>query len=81
MKIHINSQIAIQRPSYTNLDPEILDARQLFMNYFFFQISFDIMVKLKHLEKGSLTPQADVLTMAFKVYQGRDLKSPKTKNA
>ena len=35
--------------------------------------------KLKKLERGPLTPQAEVLALAFKVYHGRDEKVCKPK--
>ena len=35
--------------------------------------------KLKKLERGPLTPQAEVLALAFKVYHGRDEKVHKQK--
>lgn len=50
--------------------------RQLLMICFSSQNSPDIRVKLKHLKKGPLTPQA----MAFKVYHGKDKKAPKQKH-
>lgn len=59
---------------YTNLDPENPEDKQLFMVHFFFQSFPDIKAKLNYLERGPLTPQAKVLALAFKVYQGRDLK-------
>ena len=44
--------------------------------YDYFSQSFpDISAKLKHPEKGPLTPQAEVLAVAFKVYDGRDDKT------
>lgn len=46
----------------------------------YFSQSFpDIKVKLKRLERRPLTPQAEVLAVAFKVYNGRDEKALKHK--
>lgn len=52
---------------YTNLDPENPEGKQLLMTYFFSQSYPNIKAKLKKLERGPLTPQAEVLAMAFKV--------------
>jgi hypothetical protein len=49
------------------------------MTYFFSQSYPDKRAKLKKLEKGPLTPQAEVLALAFKVYNGRDEKVRKKK--
>ena len=59
---------------YTNLDPENPEGKQLLMTYFFSQSYPNIKAKLKKLERGPLTPQAEVLVLAFKVYHGRDEK-------
>ena len=59
---------------YTNLNPEITEGRQLLMTHFFSQCYPDIKAKLRHLEKGPLTPQAEVLELAFKVYHARNEK-------
>ena len=64
---------------YTNLDPENPEGKQLLMTYFFSQSYPDIRDKLKRLERGPLTPQAEVLALAFKVYHGRDEKARKQK--
>lgn len=64
---------------YTNLDPETPDEKQLPMIYFFSQSFPDIKAKLKRLERRPLTPQAEVLAVAFKVYNGRDEKALKQK--
>ena len=53
---------------HTNLDPENPEGKQLLMTYFFSQSYPDIKAKLKKLERGPLTPQAEVLALAFKVY-------------
>ena len=44
------------------------------MTYFFSQSYPDIKSKLRRLKKGLLTPQAEVLVLAFKVYHERDEK-------
>lgn len=62
---------------YTNLDPERPDGRQLFMTHLFSQSFLNIRTKLKHLDRDSLTLQAEVLGMTFKVYHGRDDKACK----
>ena len=64
---------------YTNLDPENPEGKQLLMTYFFSQSYPNIKAKLRQLEKGPLTPQAEVLVLAFKVYHGRDEKALKQK--
>jgi hypothetical protein len=43
----------------TNLDPENPESKQLLMTYFFSQSYPDIRDKLKKLERGPLTPQAE----------------------
>ena len=57
---------------YTNLDPENPEGKQLLMTYFFSQSYPSIEAKLKKLERGPLTPQAEVLALAFEVYHGSD---------
>lgn len=47
------------------------------MNHFFAQSFPDIEAKLKWLEKGPLTPQAEILEVAFKVFNGRDERAQK----
>lgn len=44
------------------------------MTYFFSQSYPNIRDKLKKLERGSLTPKAEILALTFKVYHGRDGK-------
>jgi hypothetical protein len=44
------------------------------MTYFFSQSYPNIRTKLKKLERGPLTPQAEVLALTFKVYHGRVCK-------
>jgi ureidoglycolate hydrolase len=57
---------------HTNLNPENPECKQLLMTYFFSQSYPYIRAKLKNLERGPLTSQAEVLVLAFKVYYGRD---------
>ena len=64
---------------HTNLDPENPEGKQLLMTYFFSQSYPNIRTKLKKLERGPLTPQAEVLALTFKVYHGRDEKVHKQK--
>jgi hypothetical protein len=49
------------------------------MTYFFSQSYPDIKAKLRCLEGGPLTPQAEVLALAFKVYHERDEKTHRQK--
>ena len=60
---------------FTNLDPESPEGRQLLMTHFFNQCYSDIKAKLRRLEKGPLTPQAEVLETASKVYHARHNKA------
>ncbi|XP_052610423.1 uncharacterized protein LOC128120448 [Peromyscus californicus insignis] len=62
---------------FTSLDPESPEGRQLLMTHFVSQSFPDIRDKLKRLENGPLTPQADVPVIAFKVFHGRDEKAHK----
>ncbi|XP_052046410.1 uncharacterized protein LOC127690893 isoform X1 [Apodemus sylvaticus] len=52
---------------FTNLDPDNPEGKQLLMTYFFSQSYPDIRAKLRRLERGPLTPQAEVLALAFKL--------------
>ena len=45
------------------------------MTYFYSQSYPNIKAKLKKLERGPLTPQEEVLALAFKVYHERDEKA------
>ena len=60
---------------YTNLNLETPEGRQLLMTHFFNQCYSDIRAKLRHLEKGPLTLQTEVLEAAFKVYHVRNDKA------
>ena len=64
---------------HTNLDPENPEGKQLLMTYFFSQSYPNIKAKLRKLDRGPLTPQAELLALAFKVYHGRDEKVHKQK--
>ena len=64
---------------YTNLDPDSPEGKQLLMTYFFSQSYPNIRTKLKKLERGPLTPQEEVLALAFKVYRGGDVRVCKQK--
>lgn len=65
---------------YTNIDPpERPDGRKLFMTQLFSQSFPNNRTKLKHLDRGSLNLQAEVLGVTFKVYHGRDNKACKKK--
>ena len=56
------------------MDPENPEGKLLLMTYFSSQSYPGIRAKLKKLERGPLTPQAEVLVLAFKVYHKRDEK-------
>lgn len=58
----------------TNLGSQNPEGKQLII-YFFPQSFLNIKAKLKHLGRGPINPQAEVLALAFKVYQGRDEKA------
>ncbi|XP_057641540.1 uncharacterized protein LOC130884449 [Chionomys nivalis] len=60
---------------FTNMDPESTEGRQLLMTHFFNQCYPDIKAKLRRFEKGPLTPQAQALEVAFKVYHARNDKA------
>ena len=64
---------------HTNLNPENPEGKQLLMTYFFSQSYPDIKSKVKKLEREPLTPQAEVLALAFKVYRGGDVRVCKRK--
>jgi hypothetical protein len=49
------------------------------VTYFFSQIYCDIKAKLRCLERGSVTPQAEVLVLAFKLYHQKDEKAHRQK--
>ncbi|XP_049998140.1 uncharacterized protein [Alexandromys fortis] len=60
---------------FTNMDPESTEGRQLLMFHFINQSYSDIRGKLRRLQKGPLTPQAQLLEMAFKIYHARNNKA------
>lgn len=53
--------------------------KQLFTAYCFSKNFPDTRATLKYLERGPLTPQAEVLVLDFKVYHGRDEKAREQK--
>jgi hypothetical protein len=53
---------------HTKVDPETKDGTIILMTHFISQSAPDIRKKLKRLENGPQTPQAEILNMAFKVY-------------
>ena len=60
---------------YTNQDPETPEGWQLLMTYYFSQSYADIKTISRWLYRGkSLTPQPEVLVVAFKVYKEREEK-------
>lgn len=63
---------------YTNLDCETLDREQSLMTYFSQNFLY-FKVKRKHLEKGTLALQVEVIAMGFEVYHGKNKKGQKSK--
>jgi hypothetical protein len=57
---------ALQR--HTKVDPETKDGTIILMTHFISQSAPEIRKKLKRLENGPQTPQAEILNVAFKVY-------------
>jgi hypothetical protein len=53
---------------HTKVDPETKDGTIILMTHFISQSAPDITKKLKRLENGPHTPQAEILNVAFKVY-------------
>jgi hypothetical protein len=53
---------------HTKVDPETKDGTIILMTHFISQSAPDIRKKLKRLENGPQTPQAEILNVAFKVY-------------
>ncbi|XP_052616710.1 uncharacterized protein LOC128124458 [Peromyscus californicus insignis] len=74
---HFLEQLTKALLQFTSLDPESPEGRQLLITQFVSQSFPNIRDKLKRLENGPLTPQADVLVIAFKVYHGKDEKAHK----
>jgi hypothetical protein len=52
----------------TKVDPETKDGTIILMTHFISQSAPDIRKKLKRLENGPQTPQAEIVNVAFKVY-------------
>jgi hypothetical protein len=53
---------------HTKFDPETQDGTTILMTHSISQSAPEIRRKLKRLENGPQTPQAEILNMAFKVY-------------
>ncbi|XP_042541254.1 endogenous retrovirus group K member 5 Gag polyprotein-like [Dipodomys spectabilis] len=62
--------VALQR--YTRLDPESPEAKVVLNTHFIAQSAPDIRKKLKKAENGPQTPQRDLVSMAFKVFNNRE---------
>jgi hypothetical protein len=61
---------ALQR--HTKVDPETQDGTIILVTHFISQSARDIKRKLKRLENGPQTTQAEILNAAFKVYNYRE---------
>jgi ferredoxin-fold anticodon binding domain-containing protein len=57
---------------HTKVDPETTDGTIILMTHFISQSVPDIRRKLKRLDNGPQTPQAEILSVAFKVYNYRE---------
>jgi hypothetical protein len=57
---------------HTKVDPETKDGTIILMTHFISQSAPHIRKKLKRLENGPQTPQAEILNVAFKVYNYRE---------
>jgi hypothetical protein len=62
------SQLTEALRRHTKVDPETKDGTILLMTHLISQSAPDIRKKLKRLENGPQTPQAEILNVAFKVY-------------
>jgi hypothetical protein len=62
------SQLTEALQHHTKVDPETKDGTIILMTHFISQSAPDIRKKLKRLENGPQTPQAEILNVAFKVY-------------
>jgi hypothetical protein len=62
------SQLTEALQCHTKVDPETKDGTIILMTHFISQSAPDIRKKLKRLENGPQTPQAEILNVAFKVY-------------
>lgn len=69
---------SLKKVQYTNLDCETLDREQSLMTYFSQNFLY-FKVKHKHLEKGTLALQVEVIATCFKVYHGKNKKGQKSK--
>jgi hypothetical protein len=66
------SQLTEALRRHTKVDPETQDGTIFLMTHFISQSAPDIRRKLKWLENGPQTPQAEILNVAFKVYNYRE---------
>jgi hypothetical protein len=62
------SQLTEAIRCHTKVDPETKDGTIIRMTYFISQSAPVIRKKLKSLENDAQTPQAEILNVAFKVY-------------
>jgi hypothetical protein len=62
------SQLTEVLRRYTKVDPETQARTIILMTHFIPQSVPDIRKKIKRLENGPQTPQAEILNVAFKVY-------------
>jgi hypothetical protein len=66
------SQLTEALRCHTKVDPETQDRTIILMTHFISQSAPDIRKKLKRLENSPQTPQAEILNVAFKVYNYRE---------
>jgi hypothetical protein len=73
------SQLTEVLQCYTKVEPETRDGTIILMTHFISQSAPDIRKKLKRLENGPQTPQAEILNVAFKVenYQEEQQRADK----
>ena len=66
------SQLTEALTQYTRLDPTNPAGATVLATYFISQSAPDIRKKLKKAEDGPQTPMADLVKVAFKVFNGRE---------
>jgi hypothetical protein len=66
------SQLTEALRCHAKVEPETQDGTIILMTHFISQSAPDIKRKLKSLENGPQTPQAEILNVAFKVYNYRE---------
>jgi hypothetical protein len=66
------SQLTEVLQCHTKVDPETQDGTIILKTHFISQSAPNIRKKLKRLENGPQTPQAEILYVAFKVYNYRE---------